>query len=219
MFEDRIDAGRKLAAALPPLDPAQTVVIALPRGGVPVAEVIAQAIGAPLDIALVRKVGMPGQEELALAAVADGPEPSLVVNKDVARFAGLSEKEIRALAEPELAEIDRRRQVYLGGRPPVPVAGRTVVVVDDGIATGATMRVALKALRAQGPARLILAVPVAPAETVEELSAEADAVVCLSTPSPFVAVGRHYLRFDQVPDRVVIETLARHRETEPGGAD
>ena len=210
MFQDRADAGAKLLAELPSLDPARTVVIALPRGGVPVAEVIADALGIPLDVALVRKVGVPGHEELALAAVTDGTDPKLSINQDVARAVGLSDQEIWALAKDELAEIDRRRESYLGGRAPIPIKNKSVLLVDDGIATGATMRAALDLLRAQCPARLILAIPVAPVDRLAALAHLADEVICLSTPDPFGAVGAHYRHFDQVPDRAVTEALARN---------
>ncbi|SDE39896.1 phosphoribosyltransferase [Ruegeria marina] len=209
MFRDRIDAGQQLLRALPPLDPAETVIIALPRGGVPVAEVIAKGVGAPLDVVLVRKVGLPGQRELALAAVTNGDTPALTVNEDVARFAGLETDRIWDLAKPELETISRRREQYLGGRGQEPVKGKTVVVVDDGIATGATMRASLKHLRGREVARLIVAVPVAPGETVAALQGEADEIICLETPRHFHAVGLHYQVFDQVDDEEVIAALAR----------
>src|SRR6056297_1230435 len=140
MFTDRREAGERLLQRLPALDGEDVVIVALPRGGVPVADVIAESLGAPLDIALVRKVGLPGQPEYAVAAVTDGDAPRITVNEDVARMAGLDDGDIKGLAERVLPEIHRRRVVYLKGRPPVPVAGKIVVVVDDGIATGATMR-------------------------------------------------------------------------------
>lgn len=209
MYRDRAQAGARLLERLPPLDPAETVVIALPRGGAPVAEVIARSLGAPLDLALVRKVGLPGHRELALAAVTDGDNPQITINRDVARHARLTDEEIMELAKPELAEIDRRRALYFGERPRPSVKGKTVLVVDDGIATGSTARAALALLRAQEPARLILAVPVAPVDILSEIDREVDDVICLSSPSPFIAVGAHYLNFDQVDDRTVIEILER----------
>ncbi len=218
MYESRVDAGEKLLASLPRLDPKDTVVVALPRGGVPVAEVIADGLGAPLDIVLVRKVGVPNHKELALAAVTDGSDPKLTVNPELAGALGLSEDDIWQVARPELAEIARRRKIYLGGRASLPVQGKTVLVVDDGIATGATMRASLQLLRAQKPNRLILAVPVAPEDTLRDLAAEADEVICLETPSPFIAVGAHYWRFDQVSDEAVTAALARNaakRQTQP----
>lgn len=210
MFTDRHDAGLQLYERLPPLDPEQTVVLALPRGGVPVAEEIARRLGAPLDVVFVRKVGVPSQPELALAAVTDGDDPALTVNEEIARHTGLSEERIWELAQPQLDEIARRKKLYLGGRPPVDIAGKTVIVVDDGIATGATMRASLRLLRARKPAKIILAVPVAPADTLESLEADADEVICLEIPRPFHAVGAHYRDFAQVPDAAVAEALARN---------
>jgi putative phosphoribosyl transferase len=218
MFTDRRDAGRRLLEHLPRLEPSETVIVALPRGGLPVAEVIAEALGTPLDIALVRKVGLPGQRELALAAVTDGDDPQITVNEEVARMTGFGEDEIRRLAARELPEIHRRRALYLGGRPPVPLGGKTVVVVDDGVATGATLRAALRLIRDAGPARLIVAVPVGPAETISELEAACDAVICLERPVPFRAVGLHYRDFAQVSDDEVAGIMARHAERQPGPA-
>ena len=210
-FKDRADAGHRLLAMLPPLDPADTVVIALPRGGVPVADVIAHAIGAPLDVTIVRKVGLPNNPELAVAAVTDGAAPKLFVNEDVARAVGRTEDDIWKLAKSELTEAERRRMRYLGERPPVQIAGKTVLVVDDGIATGSTMHAALGLLRSQEPARIILAIPVAPEESLAEFSDVADEVICLATPRPFYAVGAHYGNFDQVADDTVTDALARNR--------
>ena len=219
MLKDRADAGSKLMAKLPSLDPSETIVVALPRGGVPVAEVIADELGASLDIVLVRKVGMPGQPELALAAVTDGPNPRVSINRDLAQAAKISDDEIWDMAQSQLAEIERRRDRYLGGRAPLPIEGKTVLLVDDGIATGATARAALRLLRAQKPRRLILVVPVAPASTLQELIADVDDVVCLSTPRPFVAVGSHYQHFDQVPDRVVAKALEGNAAKRVNGRD
>lgn len=207
-FTDRQEAGRQLSSHLPRLDREDTIVIALPRGGVPVGKEIAARLGLPLDVILVRKVGCPGRPELAVAAVAEGPEPILVINREVAGMAGLSEADIRHLAEPELAEIARRRTLWHGNREPLPVAGKTVIVVDDGIATGATMKAALDALRQAGAARLILAVPVAPASALAEFEPLVDQTVCLHSPCDFVAVGAHYRDFRQVSDREVAEALA-----------
>ncbi len=215
MFIDRREAGARLLRRLPPLDPKETVIVALPRGGLPVADVIAEALGAPLDIALVRKVGLPGQPELALAAVTDGDDPRVTVNADVARMTGRGDAEIRRLAERELPEIRRRRQLYLQGRAPLPLAGKTVVVVDDGIATGATMRAALRSIRDSRPARLVAAIPVAPAETVAELRRDCDEVICLECPPAFRAVGLHYRDFAQVSDAEVARILARHAPRRP----
>jgi putative phosphoribosyl transferase len=185
------------------------VVLALPRGGVAVAGEIARALNAPLDVVLVRKIGVPFQPELAVAAVVDGSAPEVVVNEDVAESAGIEQAYIDTQAKQELAEIERRRKVYLQGRPPVPVEGRTVILVDDGVATGASIRAALKALRRRKPRALILAVPVAPLDAIEELGKLVDEIVCLRTPEPFVAIGIHYADFHQMSDSEVIELLAR----------
>ncbi|WP_319520269.1 phosphoribosyltransferase family protein [uncultured Martelella sp.] len=217
MFADRHEAGEALLKRLSPLDPENTVVLALPRGGLPVADVIAEALALPLDIVLVRKVGVPGQPEYAVAAVTDGTSPRITINEDVARVTGLHDADIRRLAERELPELRRRRDIYLKGRPPVPLAGKTVVVVDDGIATGATMRAALRMVRDAGPAHVIAALPVGPAETIAELRQDCDEVICLDCPASFRAVGLHYRNFDQVTDAAVSEIIERHahRRTSP----
>jgi len=208
-FTDRSEAGRALAARLaamalvPPV-----VVLALPRGGVPVAAEVARVLGAPLDLLLVRKIGAPWQPELAVAAVVDGDPPDIVVDELTSRMSGVDRDYIDREAQRELQEIRRRRQVYLAGRTPVAVAGATVVVVDDGVATGTTVRAALKALRRRQPGRIVLAVPVAPRETLIELQREADEVVCLAQPEPFHAIGLHYADFHQVPDEEVLAALA-----------
>ncbi len=219
MFRDRTDAGKQLLKKMPTLDAGDTVILALPRGGVPVAEVVANSLGAPLDIVLVRKVGLPGHRELALAAVTDGAEPVLTVNEDVARNAGLDIDQIWQLAGPELDEIARRCETYRGGRTAVPIEGKTVVVVDDGIATGATMRASLKYVRAQGPAKVILAVPVSPPDTLAQLSALVDDVICLQAPRLFFAVGAHYRDFDQVSDTTVARVLERLSTNPMKGSD
>lgn len=210
MFHDRADAGRQLLAKLPRLDPAETVVIALPRGGVPVAEVIAEGLDLPLDVAIVRKVGHPRQRELAVSAVTGGDSPRLHVNRDVADMAGLTEDDIWALAEPEIAEAERRRAAYVGDRQAWPVRDKVVLLVDDGIATGATMLAAIALLRAEGPRRIVVAVPVAPDGLRPKLEAVAEEVIILGTPRPFHAVGAHYRDFDQVPDAEVTAALARN---------
>ena len=207
-FADRSVAGRLLGQrlrALPLKSP--LIVLALPRGGVPVGAAVAQALQAPLDLLLVRKIGAPWQPELALAAVVEGDPTDIVIDEDVQRGLGAHAAYIEAQAQQQLREIARQRQAYLSGRPAVPVAGHTVIVVDDGIATGTTMRAALKALRRRRPAALVLAVPVAPRDTLDQLRGEVDQVVCLDTPYPFHAVGEHYQRFDQVEDDEVIAAL------------
>lgn len=209
MFEDRADAGRRLALALLSMPFDDPVVLALPRGGVPVAAEIASALGAPLDLVLVRKVGVPGYAELAVAAVVDGGSPEIVVNAEIARSEGVTDAEIEAGAKDELAEIERRRALYLGAHPREPIAGRDLIVVDDGIATGASVKAAIKALRRKGPRRIILAVPVAPRDALAEMRDIADEVVCLDTPAGFHSVGASYRDFHQLEDTEVIRLLDR----------
>jgi putative phosphoribosyl transferase len=209
-FHDRQDAGEKLAAALGRLKGADVVVFALPRGGVPVAAPIATALRAPLDLALVRKIGVPHQPELAMGAVADSGVPVVVRNQDIIDLAGVDETRFERACTRECAEIARRRELYLGSRLRAEAKGRVALVVDDGVATGATTRAALRAVRALGPARLVLAVPVAPAEALEELRAEADEIVCLEVHDMFRGVGGYYLDFHQVEDHEVIELLDRY---------
>lgn len=209
-FADRRSAGQLLAQALAKKQLVDPVVLALPRGGVPVAAEIARALNAPLDIVLVRKIGVPFQPELAAAAVVNGSDPEVVANEDVIRLAGVTQADIDAGVKRELEEIERRRRAYLQGRQRVPLENRTIILVDDGIATGASVRAALKALRRKGPKALILAVPVAPMDTVEALEGEVDEVVCLSTPEPFVAIGIHYADFHQMSDEEVVTILAGH---------
>ncbi len=211
MFRDRKEAGERLAAELARTlahEPEPPVVLALPRGGVPVAFEIARRLDAPLDLVLVRKIGAPGQPELAAGAVVDGADPVLVLNDEVVRHAGFGEAGLETAKRAALAEIERRRAYYLGPRDPLALAGRTAIVVDDGIATGATMRAALRAMRRRGPARLVLAVPVAAPDSLAALGAEADRVVCLAAPDRFRAVGAHYRDFRQTGDEEVIRLLA-----------
>jgi putative phosphoribosyl transferase len=211
-FRDRKEAGQKLAAALAGYKNQQVVVLALPRGGVPVAAEVAAALQAPLDLVLVRKVGVPQQPELAMGAVVDGGEPLVVRNEDVIALAGIDQSEFESVCENELAEIERRRQRYLGNRRRVDVAGRVTIVVYDGIATGATTRAALRATRMRNPSRLVLAVPVAPTESLAAMSQEADEVVCLEDHELFGAIGFYYADFRQTSDEEVIEILARFPE-------
>ncbi|MCL4764613.1 MAG: phosphoribosyltransferase [Hyphomicrobiaceae bacterium] len=216
-FRDRRSAGKALAQRLVDLELADPVVLAMPRGGVPVAVEIARALDAPLDLVLVRKIGVPYQPELAVAAIVDGSAPEIVVNDDVARLAGVDRSYIDEQAREELAEIERRRHAYLAGRPRVALEGRTLVLVDDGIATGASIRAALAALKRKAPRKLILAVPVAPAETVASFSEQVDEVVCLSTPEPFLAIGIHYRDFHQVPDDEVVRLMSEADAERTGG--
>ncbi|MGZ5277311.1 MAG: phosphoribosyltransferase [Caldimonas sp.] len=206
-FMDRVEAGRLLAQRVAALELVDPVVLALPRGGVPVAAEVARVLRAPLDLLMVRKIGAPGQRELAVAAVVDGDRPEIVIDEETLRWSGADRAYVEAEAKLELKEIERRRTLYLRGRAPVPLAGKSVVVVDDGIATGTTVRAALKALRRSKVARLVLAVPVAPADTVARLRGEVDDLVCLSQPAFFHAVGAHYNDFHQIEDDEVIALL------------
>jgi putative phosphoribosyl transferase len=208
-FENRLDAGRKLAHALASYKDQHPVILALPRGGVPVAAEVAAALEAPLDLILVRKIGVPIQPELAMGAVVDGGAPIVVRNEDVIRLAGIDEAEFKAICDSELAEIERRRERYLGNRPRIDVAGRVAIIIDDGIATGATTRAALRATRMRNPSKLVLAVPVAPTDTLAAMREEADRVVCLEDYEFFGAIGLYYSDFSQTSDREVIDAIAR----------
>jgi putative phosphoribosyl transferase len=204
-FTNRGDAGRRLAARLMHLGELDPVVLALPRGGVAVGFEVARALKAPLDLVLVRKIGAPFQPELAIGAIADGEHVETVLNYEFAEL--VTDAWLREAMEQQLREMERRRAVYLQGRPRVPTAGRTAILVDDGIATGATMRAALRSVRRANPKRLVLAVPVAPPATVSDLAAEADEVVCLYAPSSFGAIGNFYEDFRQLKDADVIRLL------------
>jgi putative phosphoribosyl transferase len=207
-FADRAEAARALAQRLVEEHlEAPCVVLALPRGGVPIGAEIARRLQAPLDLLLVRKIGAPWQRELAVAAIVDGEQRELVIDEETAAATGADRAYIEREAQVEWQEIERRRARYLQGRPPVPIAGTTVIVVDDGIATGTTMRAALKALRRRKPRRLVLAVPVAPHDTLLALEREVDRVICLAEPYPFRAIGLHYADFHQVEDDEVIAAL------------
>ena len=206
-FRDRKAAGKALAQRLAGMNLADPVVLALPRGGVPVGAESAETLQAPLDLVLVRKIGVPYQPELAAAAVVDGGDAEIVVNDEVMRLAGITDEYIQAEAKTELLEIERRRHIYLEGRPRVPIENRTLILVDDGIATGASIRAAIAALRRKNPKKLIVAVPVAPLDTVAKLGSSVDEVICLETPDPFYAIGMHYDDFHQVPDDEVIELM------------
>lgn len=207
MFSDRTDAGRQLAAQLTGLASEHPIVYALPRGGVPVAIEIARALGAPLDLLVVRKIGAPGYPEVALGAVADGNDPLLVVNEEVYAATGRDAAGLERARQNELAEIERRRRRYLGDRPPIDPFGSTVIVVDDGLATGATARVAMAALHRQDAARVVLAVPVAPADRVAQMRNAGDEIVVVHAPMQFWAIGQFYTDFHQLTDDETITLL------------
>jgi putative phosphoribosyl transferase len=217
-FKNRTDAGQRLAAALAAYRDEAAVVLALPRGGVIVAAEIADALAAPLDLVLVRKIGVPRQPELAMGAVVDGREPLVVRNEDVIALAGVAEPEFQAVCDRELAEIERRRRRYVGERPRAEIADRVAIVVDDGIATGATTRAALRATRLRKPSKLVLAVPVAPTESLDALRDEADTIVCLEDHPDFGALGFYYADFRQVSDQEVIDILGHFPPRKTDGA-
>jgi putative phosphoribosyl transferase len=208
-FRNRVDAGQRLAKALSIYKGQDVVVLALPRGGVPVAAEIAAALGAPLDLVLVRKIGAPIQEELAMGAVAEGEPPVTVRNEDVIAMLGVDEATFDRVRDKELAEMARRRHAYLSGRTSADVAGRIAIVVDDGVATGATTRAALRAVRARWPKKLVLATPVAETPVQAMLRQEADEVVCLDDHLVWGGIGGCYDDFRQVGDFEVTNTLAR----------
>ncbi len=214
-FKNRADAGRQLAKELEEYRNQQAVILALPRGGVPVAAEIASALDAPLDLILVRKLGVPFEPELAMGAIVDGATPIVVRNDDVIRMAGINDADFKAVCDKELAEIERRRQLYLGTRKRIDVTGRTAIVVDDGIATGATTRAALQATRMRNPKKLVLAVPVAPTETVAALRRDADVVICLEDHEFFGAIGFYYRDFSQISDDEVIKLLGQFAAQNP----
>ena len=208
IYRDRIDAGKQLAARLADYaDRDDVLVLALPRGGVPVAHEVAKALGAPLDIFLVRKLGVPGHEELAMGAIATGGVR--VLNDDVVDYLRIPGEVIDAVAADELRELERRERAYRGDRPEPDVRGKTIILVDDGLATGSTMRAAASALRRQDPARIVVAVPVSAAQTCDEYRMGVDEIICASTPEPFMGVGQWYRDFSQTTDEEVRELLAK----------
>ncbi|WP_250460530.1 phosphoribosyltransferase [Microbulbifer litoralis] len=215
-FQNRVEAGRRLAESLGDYtDREDVIVLALPRGGVPVGLEVARALKVPLDLMLVRKLGVPGHEELAMGAITGHGR---VLNEDVLASTGVSDEEIEAVAQRERAELERRAGRYRGDRPWPQLAGRRVILVDDGIATGATMAAAARAVREQGPAELVLAVPVAPPSTLHRFRGLADRIECLMTPESFWAIGAWYRDFSQLSDEQVIDMM-READGLRGAAD
>lgn len=206
IFEDRVDAGERLAKALVEYSGADAVILAIPRGGVIVGEVVARQLGLPLDVVVPRKIGAPGNPELGLGAIAPGVR---VIDPRMVEMLGVSESYLERQIAAEEEEIDRRLRAYRGGRPPADVAGKVAIVVDDGVATGGTAVAALRWAKAQGASTVVLAVPVAPGASIGRLEQEANRVVVLSAPEPFFAVGEWYRRFDQTTDEEVVAALAR----------
>ncbi len=207
MFDDRKQAGQALAVALEVLKLQHPVVLALPRGGVPVADEIAKALDAPLDVIVVRKVGAPGNPELAVAAIVDGDPADIVLNREIVEAYRLGNSELADLIRRERPELERRRTAFRGARHRLSIEGKTAIIVDDGAATGTTMKVAIRALKRRSPREIVVALPVAPPDTVAELSLEADRVVCLSQPVHFRALGYHYKAFPQLADEEVARAL------------
>jgi len=211
MFRDRQEAGQKLGASLDLLQLKDPIVLALPRGGVPVAAEVAKALKAPLDLVIVRKVGAPGNPELAVAAIVDGDPPDVVLNREIVEAYALDDGALRVLIAQERPELERRRTVYRGKDLPLSVAGKTVIVVDDGAATGTTMKVAIRALKRRSPRKIIVALPVAPTDTVDELAQEADLTICLNQPARFRALSYYYGNFPQLSDSEVLDIMALAR--------
>jgi putative phosphoribosyl transferase len=212
-YLDREDAGRKLAAELSRFRDQDPIVLALPRGGVPVASEVARALDAPLEVWVSRKLGAPYQPELGIGAISEGG--ATWINRQLAGWVGASQDDISRVAEEEARELERRVRVYRGDRPTPEVKGRTVILVDDGIATGGTMRAAIASLKQHGPRRLVVAVPVAPPETVDELAREVDEVVSPEQPADLMAIGLWYRDFHQTSDEEVLELLGRTRPEQP----
>jgi predicted phosphoribosyltransferase len=208
-FADRREAGRALAASLRAYaGRADVIVLALPRGGVPVAFEVAEALGVPLDLFMVRKLGAPQHPELAMGAIASGGVR--VLNDDVVRWYGITPEQIDAVARQEQLELERRETAYRDGRPALPIEGKVAILIDDGLATGSSMRASVQAIRRHNPARIVVAVPVGARDTCDDLSAHADEVVCVRSPEPFVAVGQWYGDFSQTTDQEVRDLLRDH---------
>lgn len=214
IFADRTQAGRQLAERLQRFKDENPLILALPRGGVPIGFEVAKQLKAPLDVVLVRKIGVPFQPELAYGAIVDGDQPELVVNEEVEEILHLPKEFLDEQSQHELKEIARRRDLYFAGRPRPEIRDRTVLVVDDGIATGMTVRASLRALRRGGPKKLVLAVPVAPEETIKNLEQDADEIICLAAPRELYAISLYYRDFRQVSDDEVIALL---KQSSPDG--
>lgn len=214
IFADRRNAGQQLGQELLRFKDQHPLVLAIPRGGVPVGFEVARVLEAPLDLVIVRKIGAPFQPELAVGAVVDGEHAEVILNREFVEALELSDDFIKKEAARQFKEIERRRKVYLGSRSRPPIGGRTAIVVDDGIATGATVRAALVAVRRNAPKRLVLAVPVAPPDTVERLRREVDELVCLEMPEEFTAIGQFYAEFPQLTDSEVKDLLRLARQPE-----
>ncbi len=218
MYRDRQEAGRELAGELAGLNLVDPVILALPRGGVPVAAEVARALKAPLDVVIVRKVGAPGNAELAVAAIVDGNPPDIVLNREIIEAYDLDDEALRHLVSGARPELERRRRVYRNGRQARSISGKTAVLVDDGAATGATMKVAIRAMRRRSPKEVIVALPVAPPEAIAELTREADRVICLRQPARFRALGYHYQHFPQLTDDEVVEALRKAKQDNGAGS-
>jgi putative phosphoribosyl transferase len=217
IFANRAEAGRSLAWRLQKYaNRNDVVVLGIPRGGVPVAFEVAKALRAPLEVFLLRKLGVPGQEEFALGAIASGGVR--VLDRQIIRALSLRSSEVEGISARARQELERREAAYRGDQPPLSVAGKTVILVDDGIATGASLLAGIRALRPRRPAKIVIAVPVAPAPVCKRLAYEVDEMVCVATPEPFSAVGRFYDDFPQVEDEEVVELLARHQRAESATA-
>ncbi len=216
LFEDRRAAGKQLAQALIEHAGTSPIVLGLPRGGVPVADEVARVLGGTLDVWVVRKLGVPIQPELGMGAIAEGP--AVVLDRSICRMLGITRAQLRQVARAEMAEVQRRVQRYRQGRPPPDVRGRTVILVDDGIATGGTMRAAIRAIKRRRPARLVLAVPVAAPDVIATLRRDVDEVVCLHQPEHLYAIALWYEDFRQVPDEEVVRILDRASEALAGPA-
>ena len=217
MFRDRQEAGKRLGVEVGKLGLHQPVVLALPRGGVPVAAEVAKALKAPLDLIIVRKVGAPGNPELAVAAIVDGNPPDIVLNREIVEAYALDDDELRVLIAKERPELERRRLVYRGERAPLSITGKTAIIVDDGVATGTTMKVAIRALKRRSPREVVVAIPVAPPDILAELAQEAYLIVCLSQPAGFHALGYHYRSFPQLTDDEVTDALVEARREHSAG--